>query len=71
MSDENIPNPLTRKTPLGGRTGVALASIVPLISLALFLVFGFAGYWSWSWLFFLLIPIVGIIVYGVRSGRRD
>jgi hypothetical protein len=67
MSDNEFTNPLSRATPLGGRTGVAIASITPLVALALFFIFGFTGGWSWSWVFFLLIPIVGLIVYGVRS----
>ncbi|GAA1918431.1 hypothetical protein GCM10009775_08770 [Microbacterium aoyamense] len=70
MSDE-YANPLTRKTPLGGRTGVVIASIVPLVALALFLVFGLAGGWAWSWMFFLLIPLCGIVVYGLRSPSRN
>ncbi len=70
MSDQNdsFDNPLARKRPLGGSTGVVIASIVPLLSLALFLGFGFGGGWSWSWVFFLLIPISGVVVYGL-GGR--
>jgi hypothetical protein len=64
-------NPLSRSTPLGGATGVAIASVVPLAALALFLVFGFLGYWSWSWIFFLLIPLSGLLIYGFRSGGRS
>lgn len=70
MTDNDFTNPLTRKTPLGGRTGVAIASMVPLVALALFLLFGLAGGWTWSWVFFLLIPVSGIAVYGLRSGSR-
>lgn len=70
MTDD-FANPLARKTPLGGRTGVAIASVVPLVALALFLVFGFLGGWAWSWVFFLLIPVAGIVVYGLRGGRGD
>lgn len=70
-NDDEFENPLARAHPLGGRTGVAIASIVPLIALALFFIFGFSGGWSWSWVFFLLIPISGIVVYGLggRKGR--
>lgn len=71
MSDSDDTNPLARKAPLGGRTGVAIASIVPLAALVLFLIFGLLGGWSWSWAFFLLIPISGIVVYGLRSGRSS
>jgi hypothetical protein len=71
MSDqsdaEEFRNPLARSKPLGGPVGVAIVSIVPLVALALFLILGFAGFWSWSWAFFLLIPIAGIIVYGLRG----
>ncbi|MET0812583.1 MAG: hypothetical protein ABWY03_05985 [Microbacterium sp.] len=70
MSDE-FTNPLTRTSPLGGRTGVVIASVVPLIALALFLAFGLAGGWAWSWIFFLLIPVSGIVVYGLRSPSRN
>jgi hypothetical protein len=65
-SDE-FRNPLSRSTPLGGPVGVAIASVVPLAALALFLVFGLLGYWSWSWIFFLLIPVSAIVVYGFRG----
>jgi len=33
MSDNDFSNPLTRRTPLGGRTGVAIASLVPLLAI--------------------------------------
>jgi hypothetical protein len=71
MSDDNFSNPLARKSPLGGSTGVAIASIVPLVALALFLIFGIGGGWSYSWMFFLLIPISGIAVYGLRGNSRN
>jgi hypothetical protein len=71
VSDNNdFSNPLTRRTPLGGRTGVAIASLVPLLALLLFFVFGLTGGWSWSWVFFLAIPIAGVIVYGL-GGRPN
>lgn len=63
-------NPLARKHPLGGRTGVAIVSITPIVALVLFFVFGLAGGWAWSWLFFIAIPIVSIIVYGARQPER-
>jgi len=71
-TDDPYRNPLSRKRPLGGTTGVAIASIVPLVALALFLIFGFMGGWAWSWVFFLLIPIVAIAVYGLggRNGSQ-
>lgn len=69
--DQNFSNPLSRRTPLGGRTGVAIVSIVPIVALALFLLFGFTvGGWGWAWVFFLAIPVAGWVVYGLggRSG---
>lgn len=71
MTDNEFTNPLSRKSPLGGRAGVAIVSLVPLVALALFLVFGLAGGWAWSWMFFLLIPISGVVVYGLRGGSRN
>ena len=67
MSSDDFRNPLERRRPLGGRVGVAIVSIVPIVALILFLVFGFLGGWAWSWIFFLTIPIAGYIVYGMRS----
>lgn len=67
---EDWENPLERKRPLGGRTGVAVASLTPLIALILFLIFGFLGGWAWSWIFFLAIPIVGIVIFGFQSPQR-
>jgi hypothetical protein len=71
MSDQNsdeFRNPLQRSTPLGGPVGVAIVSVVPIAAVILAVVFGYVGSWSWSWLFFLLIPLAGIVVYGFRSG---
>lgn len=69
--DDEFSNPLSRKTPLGGRTGVAIVSIVPIVAAILFLVLGFTlGAWGWAWVFFLAIPIAGYIVYGI-GGRQD
>ncbi|PPF44798.1 hypothetical protein C5B85_08615 [Pseudoclavibacter sp. AY1F1] len=70
MSIDDSSNPLARKQPLGGRTGVAIVAIVPLLALAAFLLIGLlAGGWGWAWVFFLAIPISAIIVYGV-GGRK-
>ena len=70
MSQDDHSNPRSQRTPLGGRTGVTIASITPLISLVLFFLFGFMGHWAWSWLFWLLVPIVRVVVYG-PSGRQQ
>jgi fatty acid desaturase len=69
-TNTNFANPLARTSPLGGRSGVAIASIAPLVALVLFLAFGFAGGWSWSWVFFLIIPVSGIAVYGLGYSNR-
>jgi 4-hydroxybenzoate polyprenyltransferase len=64
-------NPLTRAAPLGGRTGVAIASIVPIVCVVLFLALGFlVNGWSWSWIILIAIPIVFLIVYGPRDRSR-
>lgn len=69
--DDEFANPLSRKRPLGGRTGVAIASVVPVAALIVFLVLGFAfRAWNWAWVVFLVVPIVGIAVYGL-GGRPD
>jgi hypothetical protein len=64
-----------RTRPLGGTAGVVAVSVTPLIALAAFLLCGFLAPdgFAWSWLFWLAVPIVGIIVYGPagRSGNRD
>ena len=69
---DDYSNPLARTSPLGGRTGVAIVSIVPLVALALFVIVGLTtGGWGWAWVFFLAVPIAGVIVYGLgRPGRQ-
>jgi hypothetical protein len=72
MSDTAYTNPLARKKPLGGAVGIAIVAIVPLLALVLFFAFGFAtAGFAWSWIFFLLIPVTGWVVYGMgpRPGR--
>lgn len=70
-NDDEFSNPLSRSRPLGGRTGVAIVSIVPIVALVLFLLLGFlAGAWAWAWVFFLAIPIAGILVYGPGGRSR-
>lgn len=46
------------------RIGSTVMAIVPFVSLTLFFVTGSAFSWSYSWLWFALIPVTGIIVYG-------
>ena len=62
----------SRTRPLGGTAGVVAVSVTPLIVLVIFLLVGFfvPHGWNWAWVFWLAVPIVGIIVYG-PSGRRD
>ena len=45
-------------------------ALTPFLALALFFLTGFAGGFAWSWLWFLIIPIVAIIIYG-PSGKPD
>ncbi len=64
----------TRARPLGGAAGVAAVSITPLVVLVVFLAIGFlvpSGF-AWSWVFWLAVPIMAIIVYGPggRSGHN-
>lgn len=69
-SADQRDNPLARSTPLGGRAGVAVASVTPIVALVMFLIVGFLGGWAWSWLFFVAVPFVLLAVYGPRSRRR-
>ncbi|QAY72403.1 DUF1707 domain-containing protein [Agromyces protaetiae] len=56
---------------LGGAWGATIMAFVPFLALGLFFIAGFAwGGWAWSWLFFLLIPIAGVVIYGPASDRR-
>lgn len=55
------PPPATSQA-LGGRFGTTIVAASPFIALILFFVFH-------SWLFFLLIPLAGAIVYGGERGR--
>jgi MFS family permease len=73
MTDDTQPrNPLSRRAPLGGSIGVAVVAAAPVVALVLFLLFGFlAEGWAWAWVFFLLIPVAGWVVYGLgpRNGQ--
>lgn len=55
---------------LGGRIGTTIVALSPFIAVALFFLVGIQNAWAWSWIFFLLIPVSAIIVYGPR-GRGD
>lgn len=52
------------------RAAATVMAIVPFVSLALFFVTGSGFGWSYSWLWFVLIPVTGIIVYG-PNGKPD
>jgi hypothetical protein len=61
-----------RSRALGGRIGDTVMALSPFVALLLF--FGF-GFWTpngfaWSWLWFFLIPITGIIIYGGGAARE-
>ena len=57
---------------LGGRVGDTIMALTPFLAVGLFFLFGFQGSFAWSWLWFLIIPVAGIIIYGPgASDRRD
>ncbi|MEV8215359.1 DUF1707 domain-containing protein [Leifsonia sp. NPDC077715] len=53
-----------------GRWGLLAVSIIPFVSIILFFVTGMVWGYQYSWLWFLLIPLVGAITYGTDTGRR-
>ncbi|NNC11799.1 DUF1707 domain-containing protein [Planctomonas sp. JC2975] len=56
---------------LGGAVGATIMAFIPFLSLGLFFIAGFAwNGWAWGWLFFLLIPLCGIVIYGPGSEDR-
>lgn len=58
-----------RRAPLGGRTGVTLVALTPIVAVIIYVLLGFAfGAWAWAWVVFLMIPIVYLVVYG--PGKR-
>jgi uncharacterized protein DUF1707 len=69
------PEPVDRGSgsrALGGRVGATIMALTPFIAVALFFITGFNGSFAWSWLWFLLVPIAGIVIYGPGSeGRRS
>ena len=60
----------TGSRALGGRTGATIMALAPFIALGLFFLFGFIGSFAWSWLWFLLVPIAGVVIYGPGSDDR-
>ncbi|MFT2816265.1 DUF1707 SHOCT-like domain-containing protein [Leifsonia sp. A12D58] len=67
--DENAPGP--GRGPLGGALGATIMGLTPFISLILFFMFAGIWGWAWSWLWFLLVPIVGVIIWGPYRDSRD
>ncbi|MDF2442589.1 MAG: hypothetical protein JWR01_792 [Subtercola sp.] len=56
------------RTGQRGSTSVLIVSIAPFVALVLFFITAhFSGY-TYAWLWFLLVPVTGILVYG-GSGR--
>ncbi|KRC51087.1 hypothetical protein ASE16_09155 [Leifsonia sp. Root227] len=58
--------------PANRRWGLAIVSVAPFVALILFFVTSTVWGYAYSWLWFLLVPITGAIVYGADGGRdRD
>ena len=55
------------RAPLGGRSGEVAVAASPFVAAALF--FTTVSVWDQAWLFWLLIPLVGAVVYG--KDRHD
>lgn len=56
------PGPPTQPGQRKPDLGRLAMSLVPFVALVLFLIAGSAGGWAWSWMFFLLVPVTGIVV---------
>ncbi|WP_168197050.1 DUF1707 SHOCT-like domain-containing protein [Agromyces laixinhei] len=56
--------------PLGGAIGATIMALVPFIALGLFFLTGHFGSYAWSWIWFVMIPVAGIIIYGPGSEYR-
>jgi len=53
----------------GSQLGGTFVALSPFVALIMFFITGFAGGWPYAWLWFLIIPITAIVVYG-PSGKR-
>ncbi|MET1015780.1 MAG: DUF1707 domain-containing protein [Leifsonia flava] len=60
-----------RVRPLGGPIGATIMALVPFIAVLLFFLAGYWGSFAWSWLWFLLVPLAGIIIYGPAAEYRS
>ena len=69
-ADSFAPPPARTSRALGGRVGDTVMALMPFIALGLFFWFGFAGGFVWSWLWFLIIPVAAIVIYG-PTGKPD
>jgi hypothetical protein len=67
------PHGRSGRQPLGGAVGATVMALIPFLALGLFFLTGHFGSYGWSWIWFLLIPIAGIVIYGPGSEyrRRD
>ncbi|MDN4615354.1 DUF1707 domain-containing protein [Leifsonia sp. F6_8S_P_1B] len=54
----------------GSRWGLLVVSIMPFIAVILFFLTGMVWGYQFSWLWFLLIPLAGALVYGVGGAQR-
>ncbi|GAB3578331.1 hypothetical protein GCM10027406_14330 [Leifsonia lichenia] len=58
--------------PANRRWGLAIVSVAPFVAVILFFVTSSVWGYAYSWLWFLIVPITGAIVYGADGGRdRD
>lgn len=69
-SDRDSAAEARRSRALGGRIGDTIMALTPFIAVGLFFLTGFLGGFAWAWLWFLIIPIAGIIIYGPYSDER-
>lgn len=56
--------PAGAPAPRGRTWGVSTVAIMPFVALVLFFLTGNLAGYEWAWLWFLLVPIAGILVYG-------
>lgn len=64
IDDASVP-----RRPLGGGWGVVAALIVQAVCVSLAFALGAVGGWAWSWMLFLAVPAVNVVVYGMGSRR--